>query len=76
MLETGTLSEEWKVLKELLFGPKGKKGMVCVSEPMTEVPSGEWDVMMRRGAGRVLDAMLLFQDDAFESERFGVEKAL
>lgn len=40
VLVTGTESDECMMLKELAFGPKGKKGWICESEPMTEVPSG------------------------------------
>ena len=58
MFETGTRSAEWKVLKEVFLGPKGKKGVVWVSEPMMEVPLGEWEVVITRGAGRRSAAML------------------
>ena len=51
VLETGTASDEWKVLKALPENPKGKKGSLCVSDPMTEVPSDLVEVVITRGAG-------------------------
>ena len=46
------------MLKELPVGPKGKKGVVWVSDPMIVVPSVLWDVVTTRGAGSVLEAMV------------------
>lgn len=54
VLETGTLSVEWKMLKELEVGPKGKKGVVCVSAAIVEAPLGEVAVVTTRGGGRVV----------------------
>lgn len=59
VLETGTASEQCMILKELPAGPKGKKGVVWVSEPMTEVPLAEWLVVTRRGGDRELEAIVL-----------------
>lgn len=52
VLETGTVSDECMMLNELPVGPNGKKGVVCVSEPMMVVPSGLWVVVTKRGPGR------------------------
>ena len=57
VLETGTCSDECRILNELEVGPKGKKGVVWVSEPMTQVPSGLWVVVTTLGAARTLDAI-------------------
>lgn len=59
VLETGTASEECMILKELLAGPKGKKGVVWVSEPMIEVPLAEWLVVTTRGGDKELEDMML-----------------
>lgn len=40
VLETGTVSDECMMLNELAVGPNGKKGVVWVSEPTMQVPSG------------------------------------
>lgn len=40
LLDTGTMSEECRILKEAEAGSKGKNDFICVSEPMIEVPSG------------------------------------
>jgi len=59
LLETGTVSEECRILKELEVGPKGKKGFICESEPMIEVPSGLWVVVTTRGAARGLEECIM-----------------
>ena len=58
VLETGTVSEEWRMLKELLLGPSGKKGETWASDPMMQVPSGLWAVVTTRGAGSCVDAIV------------------
>ena len=58
VLETGTVSEEWSILKELLLGPNGKKGATWASDPMMQVPSGLWVVVTTRGAGSCVDAIV------------------
>ena len=52
LLETGTERREWKREKELPWGPKGWKGVICESEWKMEVPSAVWPVTTRRGGGR------------------------
>lgn len=59
LLETGTVSEECRMLKELEAGPKGKKGSVRESEPITDVPSGLWVVVTTRGAIRGLEECIM-----------------
>jgi hypothetical protein len=50
-LETGTMSEVWKIVKALTLGPKGWKGGRVVSEEMMDFPSEVWAVVTRRGGG-------------------------
>jgi len=50
VLETGTLRREWKRAKLEPCGPKGKKGVIVVSEAKIDLPKGECVVVMRRGA--------------------------
>ena len=52
LLEAGTWSLLWKVLKHDPFGSKGKKGVVVVSEAMMDLPSDVWLVVTTRGGGR------------------------
>ncbi len=47
------MDELWKTVKAVRVGPKGMKGVRCVSEEMMEGPSGAWEAMTRRGAGRL-----------------------
>lgn len=54
MLEVGTESVLWKMLKQLPFGPKGEKEVVWMSEAMIEVPLASCDVVTTRGAARPL----------------------
>lgn len=54
VFETGTLSLEWKMLKEPEAGPKGKNGVVWLSAAMKEDPLGEVAVVTTRGGGRVV----------------------
>ena len=49
VLETGTLSREWNLAKELPLGPKGLYGTTCSSEAKTDVPSLVCAVTTRRG---------------------------
>ena len=58
LLETGTLSDECKMLNELAVGPNGKKETARMSEPIMQVPSDLCVVVTRRGAGRVVEAMI------------------
>ena len=58
---TGTVSEECMMLNELPVGPRGKNGVVWVSEPMIHVPSSLCAVVITRGGERVLDAIMLCQ---------------
>jgi len=51
VFETGTLSLEWNLVKELALGPKGKKGVICSSDAKTEVPSFVCVVTTKRGDG-------------------------
>ena len=53
ILEAGTWVVVWNTLKEEAVGPKGKYGVVCVSEATIEVPSGLWPVVTSRGGGMV-----------------------
>jgi len=54
VLEAGTESVVWKMLKQLPCGPKGEKEVVWVSEAMIEVPLASWPVATTRGAMRPL----------------------
>lgn len=40
VLETGTLRREWKRAKLEPCGPKGKNGVIDVSEPKMDLPEG------------------------------------
>lgn len=52
VFEAGTFDELWKTAKAVPVGPNGIKGVRCVSEEITAVPSREWEAMTRRGSGR------------------------
>lgn len=52
LLDAGTWLLLWKVLKHDPFGPKGKRGVVVVSEAMMDLPSEVWPVVTTRGGGR------------------------
>ena len=59
MLETGKRSEVCRMLKLLPLGPNGEKGVIWWSEPITQVPFESCEVVINRGAGRVLEAILV-----------------
>lgn len=73
MLEAGTFAEEWKPVKPLALGPKGKNGFMCSSLAKTEVPSAVWVVVIKRGAGREgrLDMIGARDSMSFECQNAG-----
>ena len=50
VLETGTPRREWKRAKLEPCGPKGKKGVIAVSDSKMDVPEGVCVVVISRGA--------------------------
>jgi len=62
LLDTGTVSEEWRILKEMESGPEGKNGFICVSDPMIEIPFGLWVVATTRGAARGLEERMMLKE--------------
>ena len=49
-METGTPRREWKRAKLEPCGPKGKKGVIAVSDSKMDVPEGVCVVVISRGA--------------------------
>jgi hypothetical protein len=51
--DMGSNGVEWKMVQSPLLGPKGAKGVNCESDEMKESPAVSWEVMTRRGCGRL-----------------------
>ena len=77
VLETGTLRRWWKRAKLEPCGPKGKKGVIVVSEAMMDLPEGVWVVVMTRGA-LSLGVSVVVEDifvDWFDGSKVGMGSA-
>lgn len=57
-LLAGSVCGMSKLWKALVPGPKGWKGEIVSSDEKTDVPSGVWVVLTRRGLGRRADVLL------------------